>query len=45
MIPVKSQTIWEKYGVNWSQIDAPRHFFLHTIKSFKILCSKNKSCC
>ncbi len=39
-IPVKSQPIWEKYGVNWYQIDAPRHFFLHTIESFKILCSK-----
>lgn len=39
-IPIKSQPIWEKYGVNWFQIDAPRHFFLHTVKSFKILCSK-----
>ena len=39
-IPVKSQPIWDKYGVNWFQIDAPRHFFLHTIESFKILCSK-----
>lgn len=39
-IPIKSQPIWEKWGVNWFQIDAPRHFFLHTLKSFKILCSK-----
>lgn len=39
-IPVKSPTIWEKYGVNWFQIDAPRHFYLHTVESFKILCSK-----
>lgn len=39
-IPVKSQPIWERYGVNWYQIDAPRHFFLHTVESFKILCSK-----
>ena len=39
-IPVKSQPIWDKYGVNWYQIDAPRHFFLHTVESFKILCSK-----
>ena len=29
----------EKYGVNWFQIDAPRHFFLHTLKSFEILCN------
>lgn len=39
-IPVKSQPIWEKYGVNWYQIDAPRHFFLHTVESFRILCNK-----
>lgn len=39
-IPVKSKAVWEKYGVNWFQIDAPRHFYLHTIESFKILCSK-----
>ena len=39
-IPVKSQPVWEKYGVNWFQIDAPRHFFLHTLESFKILCSE-----
>lgn len=39
-IPIKSKPIWEKYGVNWYQLDAPRHFFLHTIKSIKILCSK-----
>lgn len=38
-IPVKSKPIWEKYSVNWYQIDAPRHFFLHTIESFKCLCS------
>lgn len=39
-IPIKSDFFWKNYGVNWLQIDAPRHFFLHTIKSFKILCSQ-----
>lgn len=39
-IPVKSKPVWEKYGVNWFQIDAPRHLYLHTLESFKILCSK-----
>jgi 2-polyprenyl-3-methyl-5-hydroxy-6-metoxy-1,4-benzoquinol methylase len=39
-IPIKSDFFWNRYGVNWHQIDAPRHFFLHTIESFKILCSK-----
>ena len=39
-IPVKTPPFWNKYGVNWYQLDAPRHFFLHTIESFKILCNK-----
>ena len=28
---------WEHYGVNWVQLDAPRHLFLHTTKSFRLL--------
>jgi SAM-dependent methyltransferase len=28
---------WKHYGVNWAQIDAPRHLFLHTVKSFRLL--------
>lgn len=39
-IPVKTQPFWNKYGVNWYQLDAPRHFILHTVKSFKLLCNK-----
>ena len=36
-IPLCSSYAWEKYGVNWVQLDAPRHFFLHTEQSVKIL--------
>jgi len=36
-IPLKNEYIWNRYGVNWVQIDAPRHFFLHTLKSFNYL--------
>lgn len=36
-IPVKTKWVWDKYGVNWVQIDAPRHFFLYTSKSFNLL--------
>jgi SAM-dependent methyltransferase len=32
---------WEFYGVNWYQIDAPRHTTIHSTKSFKILCNKH----
>lgn len=41
-IPVKTDYIWSKYGVNWVQIDAPRHFYLHTLKSMQILCEQAK---
>ena len=36
-IPVSDSFAWRKYGINWFQIDAPRHFFLHTTKSMVIL--------
>ena len=39
-IPVKTDYIWNKYGVNWYQIDAPRHIYLYTVNSFKILATK-----
>lgn len=39
-IPLKSKYIWDKYSVNWYQIDAPRHFYLHTLKSFELLAKK-----
>jgi len=38
-IPVADSWAWENYGVNWVQIDAPRHFFIHTRKSMAILAS------
>jgi SAM-dependent methyltransferase len=28
---------WQHYGVNWAQLDAPRHLFLHTEKSLRLL--------
>ncbi|MBL0307726.1 MAG: methyltransferase domain-containing protein [Chitinophagaceae bacterium] len=36
-IPVADCYAWKKYGVNWVQLDAPRHFFLHTTKSISLL--------
>lgn len=37
-MPVKTDYIWNLYGTDWVQIDAPRHFFIHTLKSFQFLC-------
>lgn len=32
-IPTVSSYAWEHYGVNWVQLDAPRHFFIHSTAS------------
>jgi len=39
-IPIVSSYAWKYYGVNWIQIDAPRHFFLHSLQSMNILSKK-----
>lgn len=36
-MPVKTDYIWGLYGTDWVQIDAPRHFFIHTLKSINLL--------
>lgn len=36
-IPTVSSYAWNKYKTNWVSLDAPRHFYLHSIKSFKTL--------
>ncbi len=36
-VPLASSFAWKHYGINWAQIDAPRHLFLHTEKSLEIL--------
>jgi SAM-dependent methyltransferase len=32
-IPIVSSLAWEKYGVNWVELDAPRHLYLHSLGS------------
>ncbi|MBL7713005.1 MAG: class I SAM-dependent methyltransferase [Chitinophagaceae bacterium] len=36
-IPVADSYAWRKYKANWVQLDAPRHFYLHTTKSMQLL--------
>lgn len=36
-IPTVSSFAWEQYGVHWIQLDAPRHFFLHSRESLGLL--------
>lgn len=36
-IPVVDCYAWRKYGIDWVALDAPRHIYLHTVKSMHIL--------
>jgi SAM-dependent methyltransferase len=36
-IPTTSSYAWQHYRENWVQLDAPRHFFLHSTESINIL--------
>jgi SAM-dependent methyltransferase len=40
-IPVADSFAWKHYGTDWVQLDAPRHFFLHTVKSMQHLADKS----
>ncbi len=40
-IPVFPNAAWSTFGVNWYQIDAPRHIFLHSKESMAYLCERS----
>jgi SAM-dependent methyltransferase len=40
-VPLSSSWAWEHYRENWVQLDAPRHLYLHTLKSLEQLASKH----
>jgi SAM-dependent methyltransferase len=35
--PVMGSYSWKKYGVNWMDLDAPRHLVIHSLKSMQML--------
>ena len=39
-IPIASRGPWERYRTNWVEIDAPRHFFLHTELSLSMVAAE-----
>lgn len=39
-IPVKNEA-WKLYGENWVQLDAPRHFYIHSVESIKLLLNQH----
>lgn len=36
-LPVAGCRAWHEYGADWVQLDPPRHLYLHTTKSLKML--------
>ncbi|HRJ54339.1 MAG TPA: class I SAM-dependent methyltransferase [Candidatus Thiothrix moscowensis] len=39
-VPTVSSWAWQEYGVNWVQLDAPRHLFLHSLNSMQALAAQ-----
>lgn len=39
-VPTVSSFAWQHYGVNWVQLDAPRHLYLHSVNSMQALAEK-----
>ena len=39
-VPTVSSFAWRKYRENWVQLDAPRHCFLHSLRSLELLAAK-----
>lgn len=39
-VPVTDAEVWEKEGINWFQLDAPRHFFIPSRLAMRILGEK-----
>jgi len=35
-IPVVTSAVWDEYGVDWAELDAPRHLYLHSLKSIEM---------
>lgn len=40
-LPLADSFAWRHYGSCWVQIDAPRHFYLHTVASIELLAGRS----
>jgi 2-polyprenyl-3-methyl-5-hydroxy-6-metoxy-1,4-benzoquinol methylase len=36
-IPTVTSDSWKKYGLNWMALDVPRHFYIHSHRSIRLL--------
>lgn len=41
-IPTVSSCAWERFGVHWAGLDAPRHLYLHSLESLRFLVSATR---
>ena len=39
-IPLVSSMVWEEYGTDWVELDAPRHLYLHSLKSIELIANE-----
>jgi SAM-dependent methyltransferase len=39
-IPIIPSAVWDEFGSDWVQLDAPRHLFIHSVESMQILAAK-----
>lgn len=40
-VPITDGRAWKKEGINWFQLDAPRHLFIPSIKALKLISQAN----
>lgn len=38
--PIIPNALWDEYGTNWIQLDAPRHLIIHSLKSIEMLANR-----
>ena len=36
-VPLVDSFVWKKYGTDWVELDAPRHLYLHSQRSLRVL--------
>jgi Methyltransferase domain len=39
-VPCCNSEAWQRYGVNWHGLDPPRHFFIHSLESLRIVAER-----
>lgn len=39
-VPTVSSYAWRHYGINWVQLDAPRHFYVHSVESMRLIADR-----